>query len=240
MILEGGKGSRVWAVVPAAGVGRRFGADRPKQYLPLGGRTVIAHVVTKLATVRGVAGIVVAVASGDPWWDEAAQGFDAAVVRVEGGAERCHSVARALEHLGTLAAEGDLAMVHDAARPCVAVADVERLVAEARRHPDGAILASPVRDTLKRAGPEGSIEGTVRRDRLWCAFTPQVFPLGRLRAALGSAIESGCMVTDEAQAMERAGARPLLVEGSPGNIKITCPEDLALARALLGTRGTRT
>ena len=240
MILEGRKGSRVWAVVPAAGVGRRFGADRPKQYLPLGGRTVIGHVVTKLAAVRRVAGVVVAVASGDPWWNEAAEGFDAAVVRVEGGAERCHSVANALEHLGAFAAGDDLAMVHDAARPCVAVADVERLVAAARRHPDGAILASPVRDTLKRAGPEGLIEDTVHRDRLWCAFTPQVFPLGRLRAALGSAIESGCMVTDEAQAMERTGARPLLVEGSPGNIKITRPEDLVLARALFGTEGTRT
>ena len=235
MDLEGRNGSRVWAVVPAAGVGRRFGAGRPKQYLPLDDRSVIAHVVTKLAAVRGVAGIVAAVAPGDPWWEEVAEGFDAVVVRIEGGAERCHSVANALEHLGTVAADDDLVVVHDAVRPCVTVADVERTVAAARRHPDGAILASPVRDTLKRAGREKSIEGTVHRDRLWCAFTPQVFPLGRLRTALGSAIAHGCMVTDEAQAMERTGARPLLVEGSPGNIKITRPEDLPLARALLGT-----
>ena len=237
---EGRNGSRVWAVVPAAGAGRRFGADRPKQYLPLGGRPVIAHVVAKLAAVPGVAGILAAVASGDPWWDEAAGGFDAPVVRVEGGAERCLSVANALERLGAFAAGDDLALVHDAARPCVAVADVERLVAAARRHPDGAILASPVRDTLKRAGRDGLIEGTLHRDRLWCAFTPQVFPLGRLRTALRSAIADGCMVTDEAQAMERIGARPLLVEGSPGNVKITRPEDLALARALLGAEEART
>ena len=124
-------------------------------------------------------------------------------------------------------------MVHDAVRPCVEVADIERVVAAARRGPHGAILGAPVSDTLKQAGPDGSIAGTVDRNRLWRAFTPQVFPLGRLRAALRSAIESGCTVTDEAQAMERAGARPLLVEGSQGNIKITRPEDLALARALL-------
>ena len=228
---------KVWAVVPAAGVGRRFGIGRPKQYLPLGGRTVIAHVIAKLAAVRGVAGIVVATAPGDPWWDEAVKGFDTSVLRVEGGAERCHSVANALEYLHAAAGEGDLTMVHDAARPCVAVADVERVVAAARRHPDGAVLAAPMRDTVKRAGPEGSIDGTVDRDRLWRAFTPQIFPLGRLRTALRNAISDGCPVTDEAQAMERAGARPLLVEGSPGNIKITLPEDLALARALLGVEG---
>ena len=232
------KPSRVWAVVPAAGIGRRFGDGRPKQYHALGSRAVVAHTVARLAAVRGVAGIVAAVAPADPWWDEAAETFGVPVVRVDGGAERCRSVLGALDHLGAGgAADGDLAMVHDAVRPCVAVADVERLLAAARRHPDGAILAVPVRDTIKRAGPEGSIEGTVDRDRLWSALTPQVFPLGRLRAALRDAIAGGCMVTDEAQAMERAGARPLLVEGSPGNVKITRPEDLALARALLGFGG---
>ena len=228
---------KIWAVVPAAGAGRRVGAGRPKQYLPLGGRAVIAHVIAKLAAVRGVVGVVVATAPADPWWDEAVEGLDVPVVRVDGGVERCHSVANALEHLRAVAADDDLAMVHDAARPCVAVADVERLVAAAYRHPDGAILAAPMRDTVKRAGPEGSIEATVDRDGLWCAFTPQIFPLGRLRSALRNAIAGGCPVTDEAQAMERTGARPLLVRGSPGNVKITHPEDLALARALLGVEG---
>ena len=230
----------MWAVVPAAGCGRRFGADRPKQYLALGDRPIIAHVVAKLAAVRGVAGIVVAVAPADPWWEEAARTFDAPLVRVDGGGERRDSVANALEYLGTVAADADLVMVHDAVRPCVAPADIERVVAAARRQPHGAILAAPVCDTLKRCGPEGSIAATLDRRRIWRAFTPQVFPLGRLRAALGNAVESGCMVNDEAQAMEHAGARPLLVEGSPGNIKITRPEDLALARALLAAEELRT
>ena len=227
--------SDVWAVVPAAGIGRRFGADRPKQYLPLGGRPVIAHVVAKLEAVRGVAGVVAAVAPADPWWEDAAATFDAPVARVDGGAERRDSVANALDYLGGVAAEDDLVMVHDAVRPCVTVADIERVVAAARGHPDGAILGAPVGDTLKRAGSDGSIEETVDRSWLWRAFTPQVFPLGRLRDALRCASVASFMVTDEAQAMECAGARPLLVEGSPGNVKITRPEDLALARAVLGT-----
>ena len=230
------KPSDVWAVVPAAGIGRRFGGDRPKQYVALGDRPVIGHVIARLAAVRDVAGIVAAVAPADPWWRDAAKGFGVGVDTVDGGAERRDSVQNALDHLSTMAEDDDLVMVHDAVRPCVEVEDIERVVAAARREPDGAILATPVSDTLKRAGPNGSIAGTVDRFRLWRALTPQVFPLGRLRAALRNAAESGYAVTDEAQAMERAGARPLLVEGSPGNIKITRPEELALARALLEGR----
>ena len=223
----------VWAVVPAAGSGRRFRSDIPKQYLALGARPVIAHVVAKLAAVRGVAGIVAAVSPADPWWDEVAGTFDAPVVRVDGGAERRDSVMNALDYLGTVASAHDPVLVHDAVRPCVTVADIERVVAAARRHPHGAVLGAPVADTLKRAGAQGMVAETVDRDRLWRAFTPQVFPFGRLRAALRDAIADGFMVTDEAQAMERAGACPVLVEGSPGNIKITRPQDLALARAWL-------
>ena len=231
--------SGVWAAVPAAGVGERFAGDRPKQYVMLGTRPVIAHVVARLAAVRGVSGIVAAVAPADPWWDEAAEHFDAPVVRVEGGAERRDSVLNTLGYLCTVAADGDLVMVHDAARPCVQVADIERVVAVARRQPQGAVLAAPVSDTLKRSAPDGSVTDTVDRRLLWRAFTPQVFRLGRLRDALADAVASGCPVTDEAQAMERIGARPLLVEGSPDNVKITRPEDLALARAVLETQGSR-
>ena len=222
-------------MVPAAGIGRRFGADRPKQYLALGNRPIIAHVITTLAAVRETAGIVAAVAPSDTWWEEAAEDFDVPVVRVDGGAERRDSVANALRYLSAVAADDDLVIVHDAVRPCLTIADTERVIAVARRHPCGAILAAPVYDTLKRSGSEGAITDTVDRNQLWRAFTPQVFPLGRLRAALGSAIENGHMVSDEAQAMELTGARPLLVEGSAGNIKVTRPEDLELARALLAS-----
>ena len=232
-------GSRVWAVVPAGGVGRRFAGDRPKQYAVLGARPIIAHVVARLAAARGVAGIVAAVAPADPWWNEAAEGFGVPVARTDGGAERRDSVLNALDHLRDMAGDDDLVMVHDAVRPCVALKDIDRVVAAARAEPDGAILAAPISDTLKRAEPGGSIAATVDRSGLWRALTPQIFPLGRLRAALRAAVESGRAVTDEAQAMELAGARPRLVEGSPGNIKITRPEDLALARALLEAEASR-
>ena len=231
--------SDVWAVVPAAGIGRRFAGARPKQYAVLGDRPVIAHVIATLAAVRGVAGIVAAVAPGDTWWNDTAEGFAVRVATVDGGDERRDSVLNALDHLSTVARDDDLVMVHDAVRPCVELADIERVVAAARREPHGAILAAPVSDTLKRAGPEGSIDRTVNRSRLWRALTPQVFALGRLHAALRDSIENDSAVTDEAQAMELAGARPRLVEGSPGNIKITCPEDLVLARALLDGREAR-
>ena len=198
---------------------------------------MIDHVIARLAAVREVAGIVVAVAPGDPWWDETAAGFDAPVVRVDGGAERRDSVANAVDCLSKVATDDALVVVHDAVRPFTATADVERVIAAARRHPDGAILAAPVTDTLKRAGPEGQIAETVDRERLWRAFTPQVFPLGALRAALTAAISRGITVTDEAQAMEQIGARPCLVEGSPDNIKITHAADLALAGALLEAEG---
>ena len=227
------KARNIWAVVPAAGSGRRFRSDIPKQYFTLGARPVIAHVIGKLAAVRGITGIVAAVAPADPWWEETARSFDAPVVRVDGGAERRDSVMNALDYLGTVASADDPVLVHDAVRPCVTVADIERVVAASRRHPHGAVLGAPVADTLKRAGAEGTIVDTVDRSRLWRAFTPQVFPLGRLRAALRRASADGFMVTDEAQAMERAGACPILVEGSPGNIKITRPDDLALAGAWL-------
>ena len=224
--------------MPAAGIGRRFSGDLPKQYATLGNRPVVAHVIARLAVAPGVAGIAVAVAPEDPWWEEAAAGFDAPVVRVDGGAERQDSVANALDYVRTVAADDTLVMVHDAVRPCTAAADVERVVAAARGHSDGAILAAPVTDTLKRGGLEGRIEETVVRDRLWRAFTPQVFPLGALYTALTSAITRGISVTDEAQAMEQAGARPRLVEGSADNVKITHPGDLALAEALLGAGWT--
>ena len=116
------------------------------------------------------------VAPADPWWKGAAEGFRVSVAKVDGGAERRDSVLNALDYLSDMAADGDLVMVHDAVRPCVEVEDIERVVAAARAEPDGAILAAPVSDTIKRAGPEESITGTVERLRLWRAFTPQVFP----------------------------------------------------------------
>jgi 2-C-methyl-D-erythritol 4-phosphate cytidylyltransferase len=222
--------AKYWAVVPAAGAGTRMQAEVPKQYLPLAGRPVIEHTLHRLAMYTDIAGIMVALAADDELWAELRLGFVAKrVYTTTGGAERCHSVLAALNALKDKARDNDWVLVHDAARPCVRPADLDALVSTVRRHPAGGILAMPVRDTMKRTAPNGEISETVDREHLWHALTPQMFPYGLLREALASAIDQNALVTDEASAVERAGHRPLVVEGHSDNIKITRPEDLELA-----------
>ena len=223
----------LWGVVPAAGAGRRMQSTTPKQYLSLEGRPVLVHTLERLAILPGLEGIVVAMAPDDPWWAELEVEIAVPVYTVTGGAERCHSVAAALEHLAGMAAGSDWVLVHDAARPCVRPADLERLVWTLGRDPVGGLLAVPVRDTMKRGDNEGRVAATVDRDNLWHALTPQMFRLEALRGALAAAIAAGELVTDEAAAMERAGMAPRLVAGHADNIKITLPEDLALAAFFL-------
>lgn len=227
-------GARAWAVVPAAGRGLRMGGDVPKQYLPLAGRPILQHTVARLAGHPRVRGVVVALAADDARWP--GLGFTAPAVRtVVGGAERVHSVLAALDALAGFpeADGGDWVMVHDAARPCVRPADIEALADRAGAHPVGGLLALPVRDTMKRAGADGAVAETVDRTGLWHALTPQMFRLAALRDALRAALAAGRVPTDEAQAMELAGARPLLVAAHADNIKVTEPQDQALAELYL-------
>ncbi|MCP5230775.1 MAG: 2-C-methyl-D-erythritol 4-phosphate cytidylyltransferase [Zoogloeaceae bacterium] len=225
---------RHWAVIPAAGVGRRMKSATPKQYLPLAGKTVIEHSLNALCSHPAIAGAVVAVTETDPYWPELNAGCDGKpLLRAPGGAERCHSVLNALDVLAGVADEADWVLVHDAARPCLHRDDLDRLIAEAGAHPVGGILAVPVRDTMKRADQDGDIARTEDRVGLWHALTPQMFRLGELRTALRDALDRGALVTDDASALELAGRAPLLVEGAASNIKITRPEDLALAEFFL-------
>lgn len=225
---------RYWALIPAAGVGRRMGADRPKQYLPLAGRTVLEQTLQRFIDHPAIAGLVVVVGADDPYWPELRLACDKPLLRAVGGAERCHSVRNGLERLREEAAEEDWVLVHDAARPCLGRADIDRLMADTADDAVGGILAVPVRDTMKRADAHGRIAATEPREGLWHALTPQMFRLGRLYAALGQALDDAVLVTDEASALEHSGASPLLVEGRADNIKITRPEDLALAEFFLG------
>jgi len=218
-----------WAIVPAAGVGRRMGSDIPKQYLPLNDRLVIEHTLQRLLDYPRIEKTLVALSPGDEWWPDTAYANHADVIAVDGGVERCHSVLNALNKLSESAEDGDWVLVHDAARPCLRSGDIDRLIEQLNDHPVGGILGMPVRDTMKRADAAGQIIDTVCREGLWHAFTPQMFRLRVLRKALSQAIEQGKPVTDEASAMELAGFVPKLVEGHPDNIKITRPEDLALA-----------
>lgn len=224
---------RYWAVVPAAGVGKRMGADRPKQYLPLAGKTVIEHTLERLLAAAAWQGIAVSIGEEDPYWPELPVAGHPQIQRARGGRERADSVLNGLEHIHDRARDEDWVLVHDAARPCLTAEDVQKLIATLQDEPVGGILALPVSDTLKRV-ENGAIVATVDRSAIWRALTPQMFRYGLLRHALLDAAAKGAAVTDEASALELLGHRPAIVEGRPDNLKITRPEDLDLAEFYLG------
>ena len=222
-----------WALVPAAGSGRRFGGDMPKQYLQAAGKPLIAHALDALLSHPGIEGAVVALAAGDPHWPGWTTMHGKPLVACVGGGERADSVLAALHALPAGVNDETLLLVHDAARPNVRGGDIGKLLEVAASHPDGAILAAPVRDTLKRADGDACIAATEPRERLWRALTPQAFRRGLLREALEQARADGVLATDEAMAVERLGRKPRLVEGREDNLKVTTPADLSLAEFLL-------
>jgi 2-C-methyl-D-erythritol 4-phosphate cytidylyltransferase len=231
---------RYWLVMPAAGAGRRFGADTPKQYAQLEGRTVIEWALAPFLRDARCARIVVALAAADEYWERLP--LCSRALTVVGGAERSASVRSALAGLAGEARPPDWVLVHDAVRPCLDAQDLERLLTRLATHPVGGVLAVRVADTLKRALPgsaaeEGcAIEATQERAGLWRALTPQMFRYGALCAALDQAHAAQRSPSDEAQALEWAGARPLLIAGAASNLKVTTAEDLVLAAAILRAR----
>jgi 2-C-methyl-D-erythritol 4-phosphate cytidylyltransferase len=227
---------RLWAVVPAAGRGARFGGDIPKQYLQVAGESLIAHTLRALLAHPNVRGAVVVLAEGDTHWPGWREFAGKPLLTCTGGEARADSVLAGLAALPDDVRMDDFVLVHDAARPNLASADIEQLLERGRNDPVGAILAAPVRDTLKRAGDDGGIDGTEPRERLWRALTPQLFRRLQLSRALESAHAAGVAITDESMAMERQGLRPLLVEGADDNFKVTTPMDLARFEFLLSRR----
>ena len=223
-----------WAVVPAAGIGKRMGAEIPKQYLPLAGKTVIEHTLLKLLNHTDISGVVVAVAGHDQHWSTLTIASEKPLLTVEGGEERCHSVLNALRILEKTAHAQDWVLVHDAARPCIEAEDFRALISRVNaKHAIGGILGTPMRDTMKRSDAEQLVIDTVDRLHLWHAHTPQMFRLAQLRKAIEESLAAKQLVTDEASAMENAGFKPLMVEGRASNIKITHPADLDLAEYFL-------
>lgn len=224
-----------WVVIPAAGIGARMQSDRPKQYLPLAGRTLIEHTLDCFLGQPGLKGLVVCLAHDDPWWPNLACANDTRIQRAQGGSERADSVLAGLEMLlNNGAGTEDWVLVHDAARPNLAQSDLVKLLATLADDAVGGLLAVPVRDTLKRADAAGRVASTPDRSLFWQAYTPQMFRLGALHNALEQALASGVTITDEASAMEYAGLAPLLVEGRSDNIKVTRPEDLEWLARLRG------
>lgn len=222
---------RVAALVLAAGRGERLGASVPKAFLPLAGRPLVVRAVEALAAWPEVEWIVPVVPAADAARFAALPrdfpGAERLADAVVGGAERQDSMRAGL---AALPAGCELVAVHDAARPLVRPEDVGRVIAAAART-GAALLAVPVRDTLKRVRA-GRVEETLPRAACWAAQTPQVFRVELLREALAKAEAEGFVATDDAQLVERLGAPVEIVEGDAANLKITWPEDVALAEAL--------
>lgn len=228
------KKQNIRVIIPAAGVGRRMGTDTPKQYLLLNEKTVIEHTLDVLNTHDAISEIVVAVSKEDEYWSGLNIDLSKPLHIVSGGKERCDSVLNGLKFLENKAGANDWVLVHDAARPCLRNEDLTLLLEELQEHEVGGILAVPVRDTMKRSIENTNIiKETVDRENLWHALTPQMFRFGLLKNALESALNNNEVITDEASAVELAGYQPILVEGHADNLKITRPEDLALAAFFL-------
>ena len=219
---------KIWAVVPAAGVGKRMNADRPKQYLELAGKTVIEHTLSRLLQAEVFAAVAVAISEEDPYWSELSIASHEKIITAAGGKERADSVLSGLHAIRTQATDDDWVLVHDAARPCITRADIHHLIGSLINDEVGGILALPCADTLKNVQGK-NILGTVDRSVIWRALTPQMFRYGTLKTALEHAVGNP-VITDEASALELQGLQPKIVEGRPDNIKITRPEDLALAQ----------
>lgn len=220
---------RCWAVVPAAGIGTRMGTAIPKQYLEVAGATVLEHSLRALLASGQIVGVVVALGSDDECGRTLSVMRDDRVQVVTGGAQRSDSVLAGLALLAGRAAPGDWVLVHDAARPCLVTADVERLIGCVTATGIGGLLAEPIADTVKQAGPDGLVLCTLDRATLWRAQTPQAFRLDLLCEAVAEATRRELAITDEASAMELAGHPVQLVPGPASNVKITTPGDLELA-----------
>lgn len=217
----------VVAVLPAAGIGSRMQADCPKQYLMIGAKTVVEHTIFTLLQHPRIQRVIVVISADDQRFSSLPVADDPRISTVTGGKERADSVMAGLQHAGS----ASWVLVHDAARPCLHRDDLDRLLNITYHSEVGGILAMPVRDTIKRAeeGIAVGISHTVERNRLWHALTPQLFPLELLKSCLLHALRSGINITDEASALEYCHYSPLLVSGRSDNIKVTNPEDLALA-----------
>lgn len=218
---------KVDVVVPAAGIGSRMGADRPKQYLLLDDSiTILEATIASLLCCKHISNIIVAISSDDLYFKNLPCAKDPRIISVLGGAERSDTVYLALKAVKTR-----YVMVHDAARPFVKVEDLEKLLSLCDSNVCGGILASPVADTIKKSSLD-FIENTVDRKFLYRAFTPQLFATDLLLKALDYCQQQQLTVTDEASAVEALGLKPKLINSSTENFKITTPADLVLARAL--------
>ena len=224
----------IWAVIPAAGVGKRYSSDIPKQYLPLSGIPVLLHSINKLVKLDEIEEILVVLNPEDTFWEKL--NFSHPKVKaIHGGLQRCNSVNSALEELSGRAKKGDWVLVHDAVRPCISDSDLKKITSLVIDEEVGGLLAFPILDTIKEVGENLDVQKTIPRGNLWSAMTPQIFRYGVLKQALEAAIMAGESVTDEASAIEAIGLTPRIIQGEKTNIKITHPSDMVLAESIINT-----
>lgn len=236
--------NNLWLLVPAAGIGQRMGASLPKQYLPLAGKNVLYITLSRLHLAVPHAQLVVSLNAADQFWPQIQQELLTHFPRIKihtciGGAERSDSVLAGLNAIQTLAQPNDWVLVHDAARPCITKHDLNLLINSLTDHPCGGLLATPVADTLKQGQATAAgnlVQTTIPRAQVWHALTPQMFRYGLLTQALITGLEKNLNLTDEASALEAAGLQPMLIAGRRDNLKITHPEDLALAELILAAQ----
>ena len=220
-------------VIPAAGIGKRVGADIPKQYLAILDKTIIEHSIAPFLAHPDIKKVIVSVAKNDQWFKTLSVAQHPKLTIIEGGKERVDSVLNALKTLPN----NDYVLVHDAARPCLQTSDIDKLISHARATETGAMLACRVRDTMKRTDQDNQIEHTVERQNLWHALTPQMFNNQQLITAISN-IDEQHLITDEASAIELAGGSVTIIEGRSDNLKVTQSEDLLLAEFYLSKLGS--
>ncbi len=225
---------RIWAVIPAAGVGKRYSSDIPKQYLSLNGMPVLLHSINKFVKLDEIHEVLVALNPDDEFWQKL--NFSHPKVKtINGGPERCYSVNSALEELSGRAENGDWILVHDAVRPCISDFDLNKIIEIVHDEDVGGLLACPILDTIKKVKDNLDVLKTIPREGLWSAMTPQIFRYELLKKALNAVLNSARSVTDEAKAIELIGLTPKIIEGDKTNIKITHPSDMVLAESIINT-----
>ncbi|MCC7700865.1 2-C-methyl-D-erythritol 4-phosphate cytidylyltransferase [Janthinobacterium sp. GW460P] len=222
---------RYFALIPAAGVGARMEAGSPKQYLAIAGKPMLRYALDAFLASPLIAHTYVVVSADDGVIDTIVPEQGVTVLRC-GGATRMESILNGLHAMHGSIDAHDQVLVHDAARPGLTPALIEKLITEVGDHPAGGLLALPVVDTVKRAAPGAVSAQTVPRDHLWLAQTPQMFSYALLYRALSEAPDPQA-ITDDASAVEALGLAPKLVEGHPRNLKVTLPRDIHTAELYL-------
>tara|TARA_B100001758_G_C18401514_1_gene609315 strand:+ start:1492 stop:2196 length:705 start_codon:yes stop_codon:yes gene_type:complete len=226
--------NRLWVVIPAAGIGKRMGVDIPKQYITVCDKAIIEHTVEKFTSRNDLQGILVALSNSDQHWSTLELSKNNKITTVTGGEERYKSVYNALCSLKNKAGDDDWILVHDAVRPCITTSEIDQFIADLDHlNGIGGILALPCFETMKKANTNHEIEETIDRKFIWHAQTPQMFRYKKLFLAIEKIMNENIFITDEAMAMELAGYKPMLIQGTHSNIKITDQNDLKYLESFL-------